>query len=104
MPANVVALVMRAPLGAELTCRARNYRFEQQGSPQERGVISYYATQSLPQATTVASWLERIEALAQADLQQERLPWFYQPSLQILGQASIRLAGDPWRAENEQHR
>ena len=104
MPANVVALVMQAPPGAELTCRARNYRFEQQGSLQERGVISYYATQSLAQATTVASWLEQIEALAHADLQQERLPGFYQLSLQILGQATTRLPGNPINAEGEQRR
>lgn len=95
---------MQASPGAELTCRAQNYRFEQQGSPQERGVISYYATQSLAQATTVATWLERIEALAQADLQQERLPWFYQLSLQILGQTATRLPGNPMNAEGEQRR
>ena len=95
---------MQAPAGAELTCRARNYRFEQQSSPQERGVISYYATQGLAQTTTVAAWLERIEALAQADLQQERLPWFYQLSLQILGQAATRLPGNPMNAEGEQRR
>jgi len=104
VPANVVALVMQAPAGAELTYRARNYQFEQQGNPQERGVISYYATQSLAQATTVASWLEQIETLAQADLQQERLPWFYQLSLQILGQAATRLPGDPMHIESEQRR
>ena len=54
MPANVVALVMKAEPGAELACRARNYRFEPQGLPQERGVISYYAVQTLAQATTLA--------------------------------------------------
>jgi hypothetical protein len=32
---------MKAEPGAELACRARNYRFEHQGNPQERGVISY---------------------------------------------------------------
>jgi hypothetical protein len=78
----------------ELACRARNYRFEHQGGHQERGVISYYATQTLTQATTIASWLQRIEAMSRADLQRGHLTWFYQPSLQILGQAATRLPGD----------
>jgi hypothetical protein len=30
---------------------------------QERGIISYYAGQTLAQATTFAAWLQRIEAL-----------------------------------------
>jgi hypothetical protein len=104
VPTNIVALVMQAQPGAELACRAWNYRFGAPGNPQARGVISYYATQSLAQATTVASWLQRMEALATADLQREHLPWFYRPSLQILGRAATRLPGDPVNAEAEQHR
>ena len=78
MPANVIALVMKAEAGAELTCRAHNYHFEHAGSPQERGVISYYAGQTLAQATTFAAWLQHIEALSSTDFREERLPWFYQ--------------------------
>jgi hypothetical protein len=98
VPGNVVALVMKAEPGAELACRARNYRFAHQGSVQERGVISYYAVQTLAHATTSAAWLQRIEALASADLQEGRLPWFYQPSLQLVGHAAARLPGEPVKA------
>ena len=101
MPANVVALVMKAEPGAELACRARNYHFEHTGSPQERGVISYYAGQTLAQATTFAAWLQRIEALSRADFQGGRLPRFYQPSLQLLGHAVNRLPGEPVKAAVE---
>ena len=101
MPANVVALVMKVEPGAELACRARNYHFEHTGSPQERGVISYYAGQTLAQATTFAAWLQRIEALSRADFQGGRLPRFYQPSLQLLGQAASRLPGEPGKAAVE---
>lgn len=93
---------MKAEPGTELACRARNYRFEHHGSLQERGVISYYAVQTLAQATTFTAWLQRIEALASADLQGERLPWFYQPSLHLLGHAATRLPGEPVKAGVEQ--
>jgi hypothetical protein len=102
VPVNVVALVMKAEPGAELACRARNYRFEHQGHSQERGVISYYAGQTLAQATTFAAWLQRIEALSSVDLQEERLSWFYQPSLQLLGPAMARLPGEPVEVGVEQ--
>ena len=102
MPANVVALVMKPEPGAELACRARNYHFEHPGGSQERGVISYYAGRSLAQATTSAAWLQRIEALSSADFRGGRLPWFYQPSLQLLGRAANRLPGEPVKAAVEQ--
>ena len=92
---------MKAEPGAELACRARNYHFEHTGSPQERGVISYYAGQTLAQATTFAAWLQRIEALSRADFQGGRLPRFYQPSLQLLGHAVNRLPGEPVKAAVE---
>ena len=93
---------MKAEPGAELTCRAHSYRFAHAEGPQERGVISYYAGQTLAQATTFAAWLQRIEALSSADFQGGRLPWFYQPSLQLLGHAASRLPGEPVKAAVEQ--
>jgi len=93
---------MKAEPGAELACRARNYHFEHPGGSQERGVISYYAGQTLAQATTFAAWLQRIEALTSADFQGGRLPWFYQPSLQLLGHTASRLPGEPVKAAVEE--
>ena len=92
---------MKAEPGAELTCRAHNYHFEHAGSPQERGVISYYAGQTLAQATTFAAWLQRIETLSSTAFQEGRLPWFYQLSLQLLGHAASRLPGEPVNAAVE---
>jgi hypothetical protein len=84
---------MHAEPGLELVCHARNYRFAQQGIPRQRGVISYYAVQALPQATTLSAWLQEIERLVQRDVRQSRLPEFYQPSLHILGEATALLPG-----------
>jgi hypothetical protein len=94
---------MKTEPGAELTCRARNYHFEYHGSYHEHGIISYYAVRTLPQATTMASWLQHIEAMSRTDLRENRLPWFYQPSLQILGHAATRLPGTPVGANDEQN-
>ena len=89
---------MKAEPGAELACRARDYPFDHPGGSQERGVISYYAGQTLAHATTFGAWLQRIEALSSADFHGGRLPRFYQPSLQLLGHAARRLPGEPVKA------
>lgn len=95
---------MKAEPNTELVCRARNYWFPAHSISQERGVISYYAVQALPQVTTMASWLQHIETMVRTDLRQDRLPGFYQPSLQILGHAATRLPGDAVGAEAEQYK
>jgi hypothetical protein len=93
---------MQAEPGGELACRARSYRFERHGKSQEQGVITYYAGQTLAQATTFAAWLQHIEKLSSAALQAGRLPSaFYQPSLQILGDTMTRLPGQPVAAVGE---
>jgi len=90
VPANVVAIVMKAQPGAELSCRASNYRFDHNGAKRERGVVSYYATNALPRVTTAESWLGLISELSSSDLSRGRLKPSYRPSLQILGnQAAI---------------
>jgi hypothetical protein len=90
-----MALAMRAEPGAELACRAQSYRFPHAGGLRERGVISYYATRSLPPATTLAAWLQRVQADVRADLQSGRLPRVYRPVLQVLGEPAARLPGEP---------
>lgn len=92
---------MQAEPGLELACRARNYRFEHQGQLRQRGVISYYAVQALTQATTMAEWLQEINRLVQGDVDQGRLPKFYQPALQILGTATSSPPGYPRPREAE---
>jgi hypothetical protein len=93
VPANVVALVMKAQPGAELSCRAHNYRFDHNGAKLERGVISYYAAKTLPRATTAESWLELISELSGSDLRRGSLKPSYQPSLQVLGNQEAIVPG-----------
>jgi len=84
---------MKAQPGAELSCRAHNYRFDHNGTKRERGVISYYAAKALPGVTTAESWLELISELSGSDLRGGRLKPSYQPSLQILGDQAAILPG-----------
>ena len=91
---------MHAEPGLEFVCQARNYRFVQQGVPIQRGVISYYAVQAFPHATTLSAWLQEIERLVQRDVRQGRLPEFYQPALHILGEATVFLPGRPVPSES----
>lgn len=94
MPANLVAIVIKAPPGAEFLCKAGNAYFDNgHGKAVERGVISYYAAQSLPSATTVESWLARIDALIEVDFRRHRLGRLERPPLQVLGNGRASLPG-----------
>jgi hypothetical protein len=95
VPANVVAIVMKAQPGAELSCRASNYRFDHNGAKRERGVVSYYAANTLPRVTTAESWLGLISELSSSDLSRGRLKPSYRPSLQILGNQAAIVPGKP---------
>jgi hypothetical protein len=88
-------MVMKAQPGAELSCRAHNYRFDHNGTKLERGVISYYAAKTLPRITTAESWLELISELSSSDLRRGSLKPSYQPSLQILGNQEAIVPGKP---------
>jgi hypothetical protein len=93
VPANVSALILKAPPGQDLTCRAQNHKFKVGDSVQERGVVTHYASQALAKATTVDEWLKETIALSNADVQQKQLPEHLGLSLAIAGQADRRLAG-----------
>ena len=88
-PAHTTAVVMKAAPGAELACRAHNLPPTHPAQP--RGVISYYVTLALAEATTVGDWLARTEALVQEDVQASQLPPFYRPTLQVVGDAHHHL-------------
>ena len=81
---------MKAAPGAELACKTLTYSFPQEG---DRGVISYYAVRTLGGATTLGSWLQRIQARSSEDQRRGRFPSLNLPSLQILGPAAARLPG-----------
>ena len=93
MPAELNGIVMKAEPGAEFACRARNHQFEYGGRRVEHGVISYYASRTLPQATSVGAWLQQIDRMASDDLAAGRLPAFLQLSLRILGDPATPLPG-----------
>lgn len=93
MPTEITAIVQKAPPGGELACRALNHEFDDEGVTRERGVISYYATRALPHATSVASWVGLMDAAANDDLRRGRITTFHLPSLQIVGDAEVRIPG-----------
>jgi hypothetical protein len=94
-PVGITALVMEPPAGAELACQARNYLFGWGRGMQERGVISYYAAQTLPEVATVADWANAIALAVAADARSGRLPRTHRPLLQVIGAGDRLLPGQP---------
>jgi hypothetical protein len=84
---------MKAAPGTELACRAHNLPATHPDGP--RGVISYFTTLALFDATTVGDWLARTEALMRADVRAGKLPPFYRPELQVLGADNQPAPGTP---------
>ena len=94
MPANVGAILKKAEVGAELTCRAHEKEFDVDGATVRRGVISYYASATLTQAQDkAASWLHLIEQMSATDVVNMTITAFYQPSLQLSGDLGVPLVG-----------
>jgi hypothetical protein len=83
VPANTVALAMKARAGKELECRTDNLPKEHPAQP--HGIISYYATLALAEATTMDDWLTRTEALIREDVDAGRLLPDFQDKLCVLG-------------------
>jgi hypothetical protein len=79
---------MKADPGAELTCRARNFKV----GDRDRGVLSFYAVQSLPSADTMDSWLSLTQDAIAEGGGKGLLKQFETPSLQLLGH---RVPGTP---------
>jgi hypothetical protein len=87
-------VVLKAPPGAELLCRAANFKARAEGN-RSRGVVSYYATRALAQAGRLDSWLQRIAALVESDLRDGQLTKLQAPTLQVLGDAGAPAPGRP---------
>jgi hypothetical protein len=90
VPANATVMAMQSEPGAELACKAHNKVFEKN----ERGIISYYATNTVAQATTIASWLSMINDMIDQDFSRGIITDLERPSLKILGNPSTKLPGD----------
>jgi hypothetical protein len=93
VPTEFTAIVQKAEPGGDLACRALDHQFEENGATVHRGVISYYATGTLPQASTIASWMSAMDRAAQDDLRRGRITSFHLPSLQIVGDATVGVPG-----------
>lgn len=90
-------MIMRAQAGAGIACRAHEAELDDGGGPVRRGVVSYYAAATLPEATTLQSWLDLIHETSREDMAEGRLTAFHQPILQITGDGSMPLIGWPAR-------
>lgn len=82
-------------LQGELACKVSNYFFTDDREGRERGVVSYYATRSLSQATTLDSWLASINTLSSMDFAAGRLAPMYRFTLQVLGDTNTMIPGEP---------
>jgi hypothetical protein len=94
VPAAITTIVMKAAPGSELTCRAHEMDVEVNGNPVRRGIISYYATSTMRQATDFQSWLELIEQQSGEDLVEQKISLFRKPTLRICGNPSTAVIGE----------
>jgi hypothetical protein len=86
---------MHARPGAELACHLHNYNLPAGAQARARGVLSYYATATLPQARSIGDWMKRIESMAQYDVDAGNLPPSYRPRLEVVGDENTPLPGTP---------
>jgi hypothetical protein len=91
VPANVTAIARKAEPGEELTCKSPEKVFEKT----KHGIISYYATKTMAQATTIESWVNAINGMIDEDFSRGLITDLERPSLQIIGDSSAKLPGEP---------
>jgi hypothetical protein len=94
VPANVTAIVMKAVPGGELACRAHEMDVDVNGLPIRRGIISYYATLTMGEATDTQSWVDLMEQKSGKDLAQHKIRMFHKLMLQICGDPSVEVIGE----------
>jgi hypothetical protein len=90
VPANVTAIVRKAEPGEELTCKPHEKVF----GKTKYGIITYYATKTMAQATTIGSWMRTINDIIDKDFSRGIITALQRPLLQILGNPSTKLPGD----------
>lgn len=87
----MTAIVRQAEPGEELTCKPPEKVFGET----RYGIISYYATKTMAQATTMVSWVSMIDEMSGKDFSQGTITDLEMPSLQIIGDLSTKLPGEP---------
>jgi hypothetical protein len=85
---------MKAASGGELACRAHEMDVDVNGSPVRRGIISYYATSTMGEATHMQSWIDLMEQKSSEDLTQHKIRMYQKPKLQICGDPSVEVIGE----------
>jgi hypothetical protein len=85
---GAAAIFMYPEPGLELTCKAHNHRFQEEGRTVDQGVLSYFAARSLPQSQTMADWFHAtVKALAA----NHEIPPLARPRLQMQGRPDTPL-------------
>ena len=84
---------MKAAPGGELACRAHEMDIYVDGSPVRRGIISYYASLTMGEATDMQSWVDLMVQKSSEDLNQHKSRMFHKPMLQICGNPGVEVIG-----------
>ncbi|MGH7599054.1 MAG: hypothetical protein ACREOI_22085 [bacterium] len=87
----MTAIVRKAEPGEELTCKPPEKIF----GKTKHGIISYYATKTMAQATTIESWVSAINEISGRDFSRGLITDLEKLSLQIIGDLSAKLPGEP---------
>jgi hypothetical protein len=90
---------MKAVPGGELACRAHEMDVYVNGSPVRRGIISYYATSTMGEASDMQSWANLMEQKSSEDLTEHKNKMFHKPMLQICGDPCVEVIGE-WRSDD----
>ena len=64
------------------------------GLPVHRGIIPYYATSTMPEATDMQSWVDLMRQKSGKDLAQHKISMLQNPMLQICGDPGAEVIGE----------
>ena len=85
---------MKAVPGGELACRAHEMDVPMNDAPVRRGIISYYATSTMGEASDMQSWVDLMEQMSSDDLTEYKGRMFHKPMLQVCGDPSVEMIGE----------
>jgi hypothetical protein len=94
VPVNVSSIFMKAVPGGELACRAHEMDIFVNDSPVRSGIISYYASSTMGEATDMQSWADLMVQKSSEDLTQHKSNMFHKPMLQLCGDPCVEVIGE----------
>ena len=86
---------MESAPGSELSCRAHEMDVESYGSTVRRGIISYYATLTMEEASDIQLWVDLMEQKSSEDLARHKITPFQKPNLRVWGAPDTKVIGEP---------